>query len=157
MGNRPQGFTLIEILVVMLIISIITTVAMLSMGRNNTKVIEAFVSEFTQSLNLAEEQAMLAPAVLGLTFDGKTWGFAEREKSNWVPWSQEGLQTRDIPNGIDVQFATTSADNNASPKIIISANGDLTPFTLYVGKTGEKPSFKIEGNADGSLTTEHLS
>ena len=125
MGNRPRGFTLVEILVVMLIISIITTVAMLSIGRNNTKVVEAFVNEFTQSLNLAEEQAMLAPAVLGLTFDGKTWGFAAREKSNWVPWSQEGLQTRDIPNGIHVQFGETGT--TTAPKIIISANGDLTP------------------------------
>lgn len=157
MGNRPQGFTLIEILVVMVIISIVTTVAMLSLGRNNTKVVEAFVNDFTQSITLAEEQAMLAPAVLGLTFDGKTWGFVARAKSSWNPWSQEGLQTRDIPNGLNVQFGTIQASSTTTPKIIISSNGDMTPFTLYVGKTGEKPSVKIEGNADGSLTTEHLS
>lgn len=157
MGNRSQGFTLIEILVVMVIISIITTVAMLSTGQNKTKAVENFVNDFTQSLNLAEEQAMLAPAMLGLTFDGKTWGFAAREKSNWVPWSQEGLHARDIPNGVAVQFDSTQTSNATTPSIIISANGDLTPFTLYVGKAGEKPSVKIEGNADGTLTTEHLS
>lgn len=164
---RASGYTLIEILVVLLIISIVTTVALLSLGHNQTKAMQGLAEEFTQSLSLAEEQAMLAPAVMGLVFDGRVWRFATlsaddegRSKSQWVPWQDETLHPRNIPAGMEVHLQVMGSHRttpSGEPMIVISTNGDITPFTLTIGKPGERPRFKVSGHVDGSFTTEHLS
>ena len=64
-GQQPthlNGFTLIELLVVIFIISIVTSVALLSISRNENKQLEAFTNELVQTVTLAEEQAMLQPS-----------------------------------------------------------------------------------------------
>jgi len=79
-GNRC-GFTLIEILVVILIISIVTSVALLSISRNENRQLETFTKDLVQTLTLAQEQAMLQPAVLGLAIERHTYQFAARPKT----------------------------------------------------------------------------
>lgn len=164
---KSRGYTLIEILVVLLIISIVTTVALLSLGRNQTKAMQSLADEFTQSLSLAEEQAMLAPAVMGLVFDGRVWHFATLSaaadrsiKPQWVPWQDDTLHPRNIPSGMEVHLDVMGAHRQTTsgePTVVISTNGDITPFTLTIGKPGERPRVKVSGHADGSFTTEHLS
>ena len=159
----PKGFTLIEVLVVMVIISIVTTVALLSVGRNQTKVMQGVITDFTQSLSLAEEQAMLAPAVLGVSVNGQAWRFFQRLNQQavaWEPVSDDGLNPRSIPENIAVNLQVlgrSMPDAGAAPQIIISSNGDITPFTLTIGVRGKPPQFQVKGAVDGSLSTERLS
>ena len=91
MKRSKAGYTLIEILIVVLIISIVTSVAMLSIGRNENKQMESFAQELMQMLSLAEEQAMLQPTVLGLMLSEQSLQFAsfkpafDSDKSSWIP------------------------------------------------------------------------
>ena len=43
-----------------------------------------------------------------------------------------------------------------SPQIVISTNGDITPFKIYVAKTGKSPRYVISGDADGNITSKSL-
>ena len=45
---------------------------------------------------------------------------------------------------------------NLKPQIVISTNGDVTPFTIYVGRKGKKPLYAISGDADGNVTSREL-
>ena len=169
-----KGYTLIEILIVLFIISIITTVALLSIGRNENKQLESFTNEFIQTLTLAEEQAMLQPTVLGLSLDKQSFHFASLQasignnnKTNWEPLNDTLLGKHSIPKNIQISVEVgdkhnSSTDNETkeisnNPQIIISTNGDITPFTIYIGKTGEKPRYAIKGDADGHITNQALS
>lgn len=165
-----RGFTLIEILVVMFIVSIITGVAMLSIGRNDNKKIETFANELTQLLTLAEEQAILQPSVLGLSLSEHSLQFssyrqeASQKKQSWTPLQDKILGHHPIPNGIQVgleigEIKTSALQGTVKnhPQIIISTSGDVTPFTIYVGKRGEKPLYAIRGDADGNVTNTLLS
>jgi len=164
--KQARGFTLIEILVVIFIISIVTSVAVLSIGRNENKQVESFANELTQLVSLAEEQAMLQPKVLGLTLNQQYLQFsslqAEGTKRNWVPLDDNVLGKRDVPSGIEIGIqvgdALTKSDDDLTkkPQIIISTNGDVTPFTIYVGRKGKKPLYAISGDADGNVTSREL-
>ena len=57
MHQAKRGFTLLELLVVLVIISIVASMAMLTIGHNQNKEMETFTKELTQTLTLAEEQA----------------------------------------------------------------------------------------------------
>lgn len=173
--DNVKGFTLIEILVVIFIISIVTSVALLTIGRNENKKIEAFAAELTQLISLAEEQAMLQPQVLGLSIDDQSLQFKGMsqagEKTSWSVLQDKLLGTREIPEGIELalringekpkEASSDESDIDEAvkkiPQIIISTNGDLTPFTLYIGKRGQKPRYLITGDADGHLTRQSLS
>ncbi|MBX3709950.1 MAG: type II secretion system minor pseudopilin GspH [Gammaproteobacteria bacterium] len=165
------GYTLIEILIVIFIISIVTSVALLSISHNENKRLESFTREFVQIMTLAEEQAMLQPTVLGLKLDKYSYQFASyhsplgEQKNPWVPLQDKILGNHKIPSNIQLDMKMTgkqvsdssdSAQTNL-PQIIISTNGDITPFTIYVAKRGQKPRYVIKGEADGSISSHSLS
>lgn len=165
-SRTQRGYTLIEILVVVFIISIVTTVALLSISQNENKHIEAFANELTQVMTFAEEQAMLQPVVLGVSLSDKSVNFsgwqpnADSKKSAWIPLESSALQQRSVPSDIELTVAgheDNAADNAKQPQIIISTNGDPTPFTIYVGKKGAKPRYVITGDTDGNITNRLLS
>jgi general secretion pathway protein H len=167
--QRNQGFTLVELLIVLLIISIVTSVALLTISHNKDKQVELFVSEFKQIITLAEEQAMLQPVVLGLAFDENSYQFinyhpAEGDKKSfWSPEQGRLLNRYQIPRGIELTMGSAEDEGveesakKSIPQIVISTNGDLTPFTVYVGLKGKKPRFVIQGDTDGTVTSQRLS
>ncbi len=163
---KADGYTLIEILVVLFIISIVTSIALLSIGRNENKHLESFANDLSQMLTLAEEQAMLQPAVLGLSLRDNQLAFYSYQpavgdkKSSWLAVEEKSLAKRSIPDDIQVGVETgaeSSSANSTGPQIFISTNGDITPFKIYVGKQGEKPRYMIKGDADGNITNKVLS
>jgi general secretion pathway protein H len=166
---KQSGYTLIEILVVLFIISIVTSVAMLSIGRNDNKQMEAFANELTQVMTLAEEQAMLQTTVLGLSFTGHSYQLAsfqsaqDNKKAGWLPVHDTVLGEHDIPSSIHVVLSLSgkkvelAEQASINPQIIISTSGEVTPFTIYVSKAGEKPRYAITGDADGNVTNTLLS
>lgn len=173
--NSAKGFTLIEILVVIFIISIVTSVALLSVGRNENKKIDAFAIELAQLITLAEEQAMLQPQVLGLLIDDQSLQFKSMNQSgdkiSWTVLEDKILGARAVPDNIELTLRLNGekpkepddekADDDEKlkqiPQIIISTNGDLTPFSLYIGKRGQDPRYLITGDEDGHLTSQSLS
>jgi general secretion pathway protein H len=169
MKQLNRGYTLIEILVVIFIISLVTSVAVLSIGRNENKQVEAFANQLTQMLSFAEEQAMLQPNVLGLSFNKHSLQFSSLQieqdgtKQNWIPLNDNVLGKRDFPGDIEIgiQVGNALANNDDQtvkdvPQIIISTNGDFTPFTIYVGRKGKKPLYVISGDENGTVTNKEL-
>lgn len=167
--DQSKGFTLIEILVVMLIISIVSTVALLSIRSNETREMETLAKNISQMVTFAEEQAMLQSRVLGVAVQSQQLQFASLEnskdnkKSIWHALNNHSLGTYKVPEHVQMTISSgnskTEIDNNAQdlkPQIIISTNGDIIPFTIYVGMKGKKPQYAIIGDADGYISTKHV-
>jgi len=171
-NDKTRGFTLIEILVVLFIISIVTTVALLTISRNENRKLEAFTKTFIQRMTLAEEQAMLQPSVLGLAIEGNEYQFARyqpaqgEKKSFWEPTFDALLSHYAIPDDIELNIEVDgkktvmkSHENENQkyfPQIVISTNGDITPFKIYVAKTGASPRYVISGDESGNITSQLL-
>lgn len=166
------GYTLIEILIVLFIISIVTSVALLSISRSQNHELATFTTELTQLLSLAEEQAMLQPAVLGLTIKNDALQFSsyraipEEKKNVWTPLVNSILTKQHIPDDVEIGINVANKKNtddsddekkNSNPQIIISTNGDITPFSIYIGRKGEKPRYVIKGDTDGKISSKALS
>jgi general secretion pathway protein H len=165
-ARLQTGYTLIEILIVLFIISIVTSVAMLSIGRNEDKQMQTFANELAQVMSLAEEQAMLQPVVLGLTLSKHALQFTsyQSEKNAWIPFQDSVLGKQSIPHAMQVAIEigggrTSSLDMayKKNPQVIVSTNGDVTPFTIYIGKKGERARYAVIGDADGNITQQTLS
>ena len=74
--NTSRGFTLIEVMVVIVIIGVVLAVAVMSMNiiGDNRKV-RAVAVQLKTVIQTAEQQAILLPAVLGLQVNAKGYKF----------------------------------------------------------------------------------
>lgn len=162
MVDNSTGYTLIEVLVVLFIISIVTSVALLTISRNENRQMEVVANELAQTLTLAEEQAMLQTMVLGLLVSEHAFQFeayqasSDGKQARWVPHDDTMLARHELAEDIhlDVLVEGKHLSSSAVPQVIISTNGDITPFTIYVGKKGEKPRYIVKGDTDGSVSTK---
>lgn len=159
---RAHGFTLIEVLVVLFIISIVTGTMLLTISSNQNRQIDAFTKNFLDTINFAEEDAMLKPVILRLKITNGSFTFQIYKAQNkpemaWVDASDKILSTHFIPEFIQVTVKIKGADySDNNQQIIFSENGDVTPFTIYIGKRGAKPRYAIIGEANGIITSKLL-
>lgn len=169
MMTCKTGFTLVEVLVVLFIMSIVTSVALLSINHNENRQLEAFTNELVQRIMLAEEQALLQPAVLGLSIKAAMYEFAcyqpaENGKNfSWQPMQDHLLADYAIPASMQVSIEiggkkiALNEEVKQAPQIMISTNGDVTPFIIHIGKKGKSPRYVINGDAAGNITSKALS
>lgn len=165
--KKPPGYTLIEILIVLFIMSIVAGAALLSIGHNKNKQLETVQNELAERLNLAEEEAMLKPAVLGLVLEPHGFYFVSYQKpkknkpASWIPVQDAALSRYTFSDQIELSLLGPHKEDQEDampnqPQIIISPNGELTPFTLHIGMAGVDARYAMIGEADGSIEEQNL-
>lgn len=157
-----NGFTLIEILIVMVIISIVSGVAALTINSNQHKQFETAAAKIANLVTLAEQEAMLRPATIGVAFTSDAFQFfvyQQDEKTKqfvWQPLSDSALKKHTLPSHTHITLKTENKNVAADgePHIIITQSGDITPFVILIGKTGDAPYYQISGKANGEVISE---
>lgn len=152
-----RGFTLIELLIVIVIISVVSSVALLTISHNQNKDIENFAHRLVQVITLAEHEAMLRPATLGLGFTGTTYQFYNyKPSSKWQPIDDKNLSSHSIPNNVQITLKmnekTIALDGK--PVIIISESSDITPFIILLSEPNKRPVYQVTGDANGNIKSE---
>jgi general secretion pathway protein H len=157
-----RGYTLIELLIVIFIISIVTSVALLSMDRNQNRQLAAVAKELMEAITLAQEQAMLQPAVIGIQFTAHAYQFYsyqpafDTQAAHWSLLKDNVLSGRPLPAEmrLAIQTDAIAEDHPSIPQIVISTSGDMTPFKISLGEAGKAPRYIIKGEADGEVRLE---
>lgn len=134
------GFTLIEILVVLVVVSIVLAVALLSFGDfGMSRQQQLSLLQLKASMKSAQLEAVLKPMVLGLSITDTGYRYytyetsADNTQDSWVTLSHDHLSdTHTFNTGTTVLLNTrTSAEKN-QPRIYFLPDGSITPFKLTV-------------------------
>lgn len=148
-----KGYTLIEILIVVVIISIISSIALVTISHNPHKQLASLTHQLTRLITLNEQEAMLRPAIVGLGFYNHGLQFYD-----YLPTKNTWLATthKDLPKQVQITLVTHNQQIrlDGKPSIIISESGDITPFKLTLETQNSHAIYVITGDASGNIQTE---
>ncbi len=161
--RRISGFTLVELLVVMLIIGLMTGVAVMSLSVTDHDEAKLAAKRLTSVIRLAHEEAEMQGRNLALGFWLHGWQFYQLDQSGkWHRLHSGGLmRPRRLPRdlrfslqlqGLDVALAS---EKQTHPQVFLLSSGEMQPFTLYIEQDGKR-RIRIQGDPLGQLQQETL-
>lgn len=152
--RNNQGFTLIEIMVVIVIIGITVGFALIAFGDfGESKRILFSAEQLASTLRLSQQQAILETSTLGVRIDNTSYQILKlQDNAQWQPIANTGIfKITYFPKNTFITLNTENHPKAGTPAIIISASGDLTPFTLSFGSTKEHQLAVLIGSRNGNL------
>lgn len=152
--NKNRGFTLIEILIVIVIIGITVGFALIAygdFGESRNRVF--FMEQLVNTLRLSQQKAILETSTLGLRIDNTSYQILKyNNENNWSPISNTGIfKATYFPKNTVIILDTHTKTPKGLPAIIINSSGDMTPFTLSFGANKDTIDTSITGTHDGRL------
>jgi general secretion pathway protein H len=151
-----RGFTLIEILIVIVIIGITIGFALLNFGDfGASRRIQFAAEQLVNTLKLAQQQAILDTSTLGLNINNNSYQILKYQNMVWRPVSDKGIfKVQLFPKNTVIILQTQSKPIPGSPPLVINSSGDITPFTLVFGTGKEDKLLSITGLRNGTLTID---
>jgi general secretion pathway protein H len=169
--TKDKGFTLVEILVVVVIMAVVISLAVLSIGTTGK---DAQLDEETRRieglLGLLHERALLEGRDFGLRIEPTAYEFVvyRPEHDRWERMNQEQeFRHRELPKGMAFQLELDSqlvvlkevdknltTDQLPNPQVAVAASGEGTPFRLTLVREQTNAKAAVDGDALGKLSHE---
>jgi len=144
-----SGFTLIEILVVLIVVGLLASLAVFTMGGGSQqRELENEVRELYLLMQTASEQAVLNNLEMGLRLEDDGYQFVAFQEQNaeWKASGERIFQPRSFPDWlVATEYIENDAPKLASeedrqlPDIVFFSSGETTPFQI---------EFTLGSNAD---------
>lgn len=160
---RARGFSLVEILVVVLIIALMTGVAVLSLSLSSAHPVRDRAEQFAQLLRVASEEASMQGENLALGFWTRGWRFyVLRGGMAWQPLNgDELLRPVTLPEdyaltlSLQGQQVQLEREDKTKPQVFLLASGEMEPFELLISAKGHA-SERVTGNAIGEVKVQRV-
>ncbi|MGD2112886.1 MAG: type II secretion system minor pseudopilin GspH, partial [Gammaproteobacteria bacterium] len=139
--GRAAGFTLLELMVVMVLIGIIFSFAVLSMrGDDVAELMQEEARRLQTLLVLANDEAIIRGEEIGVRFEDNGYEFLVLALDGWQAPDDDLLKPHTLPADITLQLELgneQALDTDAEepgeeppPQVLILSSGEMTPFTL---------------------------
>lgn len=153
---KQQGFTLIEIMVVVVIAAILMGAVVISLPKTDDDLLKENANRLTALVALAQDEAILQSRDLALAFNDEGYEFYRRQGGGWEVFSDgpfvarklKGFSHSDLTlEGVAIKLKKQA---KTKPQILISTSGEMTPFTYILGDP-DKSNITIKVNAVGTI------
>jgi type II secretion system protein H len=166
--HGARGFTLLEVLVVVVIIGVMATLAVLSIGsRTLDDRMAAEARRLQELFALAADEAVLQGVELGFVQTPDGYAFLTLKDGKWIPLEEAGpLRARSVAPPLYLQLQidgrrvqpvkTDDPDDKVElkPQVVLLSSGDATEFVLDLRAEQYDPWYRLQGDVLGRLKLE---
>ncbi|MCH7370205.1 MULTISPECIES: GspH family T2SS minor pseudopilin variant ExeH [Aeromonas] len=171
--SRQSGFTLLEVLLVAMLMGLVATAVVLSMGGvKGDRELDKQARRFMATLQQAQEYAVMDGRLLGLRLEDHGWQFMSRAAKDrkWQALTGDKiLGPVELPEEMTLSVELegfswrTDSDEKTeqgrdekerTPQIFIFPGGELTPFVLSLTQQDDETPYlrTVKGDEFGRLT-----
>jgi general secretion pathway protein H len=132
-----SGFTLIELAVILLIITITIAMVGINLQRGDTNRVREEADRIVILLQAAREEAILQGQVLAVQFSKEGYQFLRLDKDKLtLIETDEVLSPRVLPDGVTLSFELDGVAADKQAGLILDPSGNFPPFvlTLHAGE-----------------------
>ena len=169
---RYRGFTLLELLVVIVIVAILFTFTTLAIrGTTPEELIKTEALRLDRLLQLALEEATLKGQEYGLEFSPDSYRFLLYFEDQWLPLDQDQLlRKRELPDTMEFELEIEQIDvliedkptdtddpekDDPRPQVFLLSSGEITPeFSVHLVMPGIETSYVVSGTVNGEHKAE---
>ncbi|MBA2652119.1 MAG: type II secretion system minor pseudopilin GspH [Tatlockia sp.] len=154
--RAERGFTLIEILVVVIIIGITVGFALLAFGDfGASRRVIVNTEQLSSYIKLVQQRAVLENNTLGIRVNGEGYSTFRLERGLWQQMPAKSIyHTRTFPNNMVVNVQSLAQYNNKRPDVVVDASGGISSFAIKLGTKQNPTIATLLGNTDGQLVIQ---
>jgi len=175
--RRSYGFSLIEILVVIVIIGIITGIALLSLGiLGDDQQLRTEARRLASLVEVAQDESMMQGREFGIEFMNDSYRFVEYDPfvNQWAELlGDDMMRLRTLPDDVEFELRlegqrvlldndparfedpeeTSNRDliETYSPHVFIFSSGDMTPFDLIIMRRNDEKGVVVKSDLTGAV------
>lgn len=158
MRNLNKGFTLIEIMVVIVIVAVLISAVALSFPPVGDKLLKENADRFSALISLAQDEAILQSTELAVEITPTGYSFYQNIDNSWVTFSSTPFNKRELPAEISTKLYLDGISINLKdrdenkPQVVILSSGEMTPF-IYTLQFKQQSEIKMKVDANGEFET----
>ena len=156
---QPKGFSLIEIMVVLFIVSIMTGIGIANLPSFvQTGDFDLESRRLKVLLEMAREESVMQAVEFGFTPSrtGYTFSVLNEVEQKWVKYELAPFKPRQLPEDMkleldveDMNFILNAESESRVPPLLLLSSGETTPFTLTIFQGQElRKSLESDGFGD---------
>ncbi len=162
MTSPPRGFTLLEVMIVMLLVGIMTGFALLSVGGGPRERLKEEGQRLAALVELHQQEAILRGEVRGIRFTRAGYAILSlNDQGEWrPPAAATTLLQRELPEDIVLGLWVDDrpvelAAAGRLPQVLLLASGEATEFVAVFGFADDRepnaPLYRVASDALGRL------
>jgi general secretion pathway protein H len=159
---NQRGFTLIEVMVVVVIIGVLINYVTISFGRSSPQdQLNTEARRLSSLIALASEEALLRSALIGVDISEDGYAFLRLDEGQWQPMDDTLFRPRQLPQGMAFSIASTQQvgedEEENIPEIILLNSGEMTPFELKLSYDRIDSYYRLVGTEMGERKLDYVS
>ncbi|MBV1840025.1 type II secretion system minor pseudopilin GspH [Photobacterium ganghwense] len=177
-NQRAAGFTLIEILLVLVLLATSAVAVMISLPESREDTVREEAARFHHLIQLLGEDALLNGTDYGVRIERHGYQFLQLTGRDWQPLTESRFFTKvDVDESVrldlevgsfswqdqdrlfkpgslfneDLFAEQTDKDKVKPPQVVVMASGEYTPFTLNFEVEGENQFWRVQADEVGRV------